>query len=123
MAGGEIVILLLGPTLSGKTTFVRCASGQPSTQGRVTTIECEEHIVNAHDTVFRIIDTPGFDDSPTTNLATLKKISQKLYNLKPQEVSGVIYFHRITNTRLTGAARSNINVFERICGKAFLRQC
>lgn len=34
-------------------------------------------------------------------------------------VSGVIYLHRITDKRMTGSARRNINILQELCGRAF----
>ncbi|KAK0638565.1 hypothetical protein B0T16DRAFT_421363 [Cercophora newfieldiana] len=116
---GEIVILLLGPTQSGKTAFARCATRQ-KWEGGGSTTDCKEYTARVDDKVFRIIDTPGFDDTPAANLGALGKIAKKLSELGQAEVSGVVYFHRITNTRLTGSARSSIEIFEQICGVSFL---
>jgi hypothetical protein len=55
-------------------------------------------------------------------LAVLKKIAEKLAEINDRQltVSCAIYFHRITDFRLTGSTRSNIKVFECICGPRFL---
>lgn len=86
------------------------------------TTTCCEYKVPSSDgkTSFTIIDTPGFDSSPRANLAVLKTIAEKLAettNTGP--VSGVIYFHRITDLRLTGPASTHISILEHICGESF----
>ncbi|KAK1752623.1 nucleolar GTP-binding protein 1 [Echria macrotheca] len=122
----EIVILLLGTTGSGKTAFVRRATQGQWEIADTTTLECNEYPCVAHGKRFRLIDTPGFDDTPAANLGALRKIAEMLHILAEKKkgfaVSGVIYFHRITTTRLTGSARSNIDIFERICGGRFLHR-
>jgi hypothetical protein len=73
--------------------------------------------------VCHIIDTPGLDDSPRANLSVLKSIATELVKINQQlglMVGGVVYFHPITDHRLTGPARVNIEIFEKICGGAFL---
>lgn len=78
------------------------------------------HTVSAHGKAFRLIDTPGFDDTPAANLGALRKIAERLNDPKRKVVvRGTIYFHSITNTRLSGSARSNIEIFEGICGGPF----
>ena len=84
------------------------------------TAECTEYAAIVHGKMVRIIDTPGLDDSPGPNLGILQKIAVKLHEIREHEISAVIYFHRIISPRLTGPARSNIEIFEQICGKAFL---
>jgi len=84
------------------------------------TTECTEYSVKAHGKEFRLIDTPGLDENPRLNRGILQKIVVKLDEIRPQEVGGVIYFHTIS-TRLTGPARSNIDIFEKVCGEPFLR--
>lgn len=54
------------------------------------------------------------------NLAVLGKIAKQLE--KRPNVGGVIYFHPITNSRLTGSARTNIDIFQQICGSDFFGQ-
>jgi len=71
---------------------------------------------------FTIIDTPGLDSSPRANLAVLKTIAEKLAEITSggrSTVSGVIYFHPITDLRLTGPARTQIQILEQICGESF----
>ncbi|KAK4216873.1 nucleolar GTP-binding protein 1 [Rhypophila decipiens] len=122
MASYDIVLLLLGPTRSGKTTFVTSLAARPK-DGKMqngSTVECKDYETTVSGKDFLIIDTPGLDDSPAGNLEVLGKIAVKLRS--SPHVNAVIYFHRITTTRLTGSARSNIDLFLQICGKVFLGQ-
>ncbi|KAK0645441.1 hypothetical protein B0T16DRAFT_457474 [Cercophora newfieldiana] len=115
------VVLLLGSVKSGKTTFVKSLLKAGVVDGPTTT--CREYEVNLSGSAFMIIDTPGFDNSVRANLVVLRTIAEKLdettkrkTNLK---VNGVIYFHRITDLRLTGPAATQIEILEQICGKDF----
>ena len=69
-----------------------------------------------------MVDTPGFSDSPVENLGVLRVIGKWLGVRGLKGVRGVIYFYAITNSRLTGSARSYIAIFEQICGPLFLDQ-
>lgn len=55
-------------------------------------------------------------------MAVLRIIAEKLGEIIRNRltVSGLIYFHRITDLRLTGSARHNIEILEAICGQGFL---
>jgi len=68
---------------------------------------------------FTIIDTPGFEDLPDESLASLKKIAETLKVMHPRPVYGAIYFHRITDGRLMGTARTVLEIFKAICGPQF----
>ncbi|KAK3343443.1 hypothetical protein B0T25DRAFT_572453 [Lasiosphaeria hispida] len=118
----DIVLLLLGSTRSGKTSFASCvAKPKDGKTDRGSTTTCKEYETDPIDgKTFRIIDTPGLDDAPAGNLAVLNKIAEQLQ--KGTEVNGVIYFHRVTNARLTGSARANIEIFRKICGAPFFYQ-
>jgi len=39
--------------------------------------------------------------------------------MRPREVTAAIYFHRITDGRLTGSARFNLEIFKQLCGESF----
>ncbi|KAK3359515.1 hypothetical protein B0T25DRAFT_533187 [Lasiosphaeria hispida] len=115
----EIVILLIGPHGSGKTSFVKCVTG--STMDVAPTTRCREYQANVGGNAFRIIDTPGLDDLPAGNLSILKDVTQTLEKLG-LSVSGAIFFHRITDGRFTGSARSSLDIFKQICGDGFAKQ-
>ena len=81
------------------------------------TATCKEYATTVDGKEIWVIDTPGLDDAPIGNLAVLNRIAEKLQ--AGPNVSGVIYFHRVTNPRLAGSARSNIKIFQQICGAPF----
>ncbi|KAK3363170.1 hypothetical protein B0T25DRAFT_32153 [Lasiosphaeria hispida] len=118
----DFVVLLLGATRSGKTAFLKCLDQKKADDGARTT-ECGVYDVKLSGKAFKIIDTPGLDDSPKANLAVLKIIAEKLAEISGElTVNGVIYFHCITDLRLTGSARTNISILESICGEDFYSQ-
>jgi hypothetical protein len=69
-----------------------------------------------------VIDTPGLDDFPSGNLALLKDIAQTLGDLGSAKVTGAIFFHRITDSRLGGSSRSHLDIFRNLCGDGFADQ-
>ncbi|KAK3357917.1 hypothetical protein B0T25DRAFT_605252 [Lasiosphaeria hispida] len=70
---------------------------------------------------FAIIDTPGFGNSPQSDLDTVRKIAQYLDRMRPKfKICGVIYFHRITDRRFAGDAQTSLAISKDICGEGFL---
>ena len=66
-----------------------------------------------------IIDTPGFDDPEKSNSEILTEISRMLsaqYQLGIP-LKGIIYLHRISDVRFTGAAVHALSIFTKICGE------
>ena len=69
--------------------------------------------INVH-----LLDTPGFDDTYRSDTDVLKEIAcwlTKSYQHKVK-LSGILYLHRISDNRITGTARTNLRVFQKICG-------
>ncbi|KAK5659176.1 hypothetical protein OQA88_1266 [Cercophora sp. LCS_1] len=116
------VILLFGPTGSGKSSFIQDVAGE---QRRVDngviahTAHCTVHNVELGNQTYTLVDTPGFGETPKENLQVLTKISEFLHEIREHKIRGAIYFHRITDGRFPGSAQTNLNIFKKICGKGF----
>ncbi|KAF8132018.1 P-loop containing nucleoside triphosphate hydrolase protein [Boletus edulis] len=121
----DVVIAVMGPTGSGKSTFIRRASGHDDqgighelrscTQNvlgiRFQDQESGRHVV--------LVDTPGFDDTFKSDLEILNMISDWL-NLsykKEKLLSGILYLHRISDNRMAGTPLKNLRAFQKLCGK------
>jgi hypothetical protein len=66
-----------------------------------------------------LIDTPGFDDTDRKDTEVLRDIAGWLgvtYD-KNIKLSGLIYLHRITDVRMTGSAKRNLFMFQKLCGR------
>ena len=44
---------------------------------------------------------------------------QKATGINPSTITGAIYFHRITDGKLTGTLRATLEIFKQICGENF----
>ncbi|KAG6331875.1 hypothetical protein ID866_7218 [Astraeus odoratus] len=66
-----------------------------------------------------LVDTPGFDDTYLTDTRVLRTIADWLKETYMQNVklSGILYFHRITDPRVAGTPLRNLNMFKELCGK------
>jgi hypothetical protein len=90
---------------------------------------------NPGDVNLVLIDTPGFDDTYRSDLETLKEISTWLESTSvfrwsyddllifaaryksSIKLSGILYFHRISENRMVGSSIRNLDMFESLCGK------
>ncbi|KAF8441313.1 P-loop containing nucleoside triphosphate hydrolase protein [Boletus edulis BED1] len=121
----DIVIAVIGPTGSGKSTFVRLASGHDVQRTTHTLTSFTNDILAIR---FRdqesgrhvvLVDTPGFDDAFKSDLDILNMISDWLNSSykKGLRLSGILYLHRITDNRMAGTLLKNLRVFRKLCGK------
>lgn len=65
-----------------------------------------------------LIDTPGFDDTFTSDTDILKNIAVFLSGSyrRGAQLTGIVYIHRISDNRLTGSSLRNIKMFKELCG-------
>ncbi|KAF9554213.1 hypothetical protein CPC08DRAFT_727323 [Agrocybe pediades] len=123
----DIIIVVMGPTGSGKTNFIDVLSESHGARARegLRSATSALHIVRLHtdhpdfrDRVV-LVDTPGFDDSSKTDYETLEIISKFLAKTYKTHIylSGLIYLHRIADTRIADVLRRNLHVFNQICGQ------
>ncbi|ESK93981.1 hypothetical protein Moror_12938 [Moniliophthora roreri MCA 2997] len=117
----------MGATGSGKTTFVNLVSG-----GNLQVGEDLESCTSAvevsptfelHGRQVTLIDTPGFDDTNSSDTDILKMIATFLSNMyeRKQTLAGVIYIHRISDVRMGGVSRRNFKMFRELCGDDTLK--
>ncbi|KIJ29191.1 hypothetical protein M422DRAFT_54307 [Sphaerobolus stellatus SS14] len=123
----DIVFLLMGPTGSGKTSFIKTATGDP----RVVVHDGLQPAVNSRLQVFRcahpedkflkfvFVDTPGFKDELTFHNEMLRCLESWLKETfqKKIRVMGVLYFHSISDNRVSHAMLRNLILLKKICGE------
>ncbi|KAG9312313.1 P-loop containing nucleoside triphosphate hydrolase protein [Chiua virens] len=110
----DIVIAVIGATGSGKSTFVRAASGsetprvsdtlRSTSTNEVVAVKCTGKEQQNGRCVI-LLDTPGFGSSdfkPKTEWDVLKMISEWLHSSHTKCLSGMLYLHRITDNRMPG---------------------
>jgi len=118
------IIVVMGPTGAGKSTFIECATRQDDrTIGRGLRSFTEDiRIVRTiHPNDGRPIlfaDTPGFDDTSKSDVEILILIADflvKIYKEKAN-LASVIYLHKISDNRMTGSLLKNLQTFASLCG-------
>ncbi|KAH7339987.1 P-loop containing nucleoside triphosphate hydrolase protein [Rhizoctonia solani] len=116
-------IAMYGGTGVGKSTFVNDASGTdvmpvghdlPSCTQQV--MASETFKVDGQDVV--LFDTPGFDDTTISDADTLKRIAEFLESMYRRgiKLKGIVYLHRITDMRMTGASARTFRLLRSLCG-------
>lgn len=68
-----------------------------------------------------MVDTPGFDDDDQTDSEVLKKLVDWLVSTyrSGQRLNGILYLHRITDTRMRGSSLRNLKMFKELIGDEF----
>ncbi|KIK12622.1 hypothetical protein PISMIDRAFT_689313 [Pisolithus microcarpus 441] len=113
---------VMGPTGSGKTTFINRAVGSPDA-GRGSTVFTKEvrpvrypHPDGVRNIV--LVDTPGCNDS-MTDFQVLGEIARWLTAIYAKNINlnGMLYFHLISEHTITETTLRNFNMFKELCGK------
>ncbi|KAJ7761969.1 P-loop containing nucleoside triphosphate hydrolase protein, partial [Mycena maculata] len=123
----EVAIAVMGPTGSGKTSFINIVSGSNLRVGR-SLQSCTSTVQVAptfrmDDRWVTLIDTPGFDDtsrSDTDILTLIAAFLAKTYE-NGKRLAGVIYMHRISDVRMGGISTRNFKMFRQLCGESSLK--
>ncbi|KAK1232374.1 hypothetical protein PQX77_004496 [Marasmius sp. AFHP31] len=117
------IIVVLGATGSGKTTFVNTASGSSLQVGSdlepcTTSVQLSQpFVVNGRE--IRLVDTPGDEDADA-----LKQITDFLAGVYEQKITllGLLYLQNISSPRIGGLSRRNMRIFRDICGEAAMKR-
>ncbi|KAF9043954.1 hypothetical protein BJ165DRAFT_176848 [Panaeolus papilionaceus] len=122
------IVVTMGMTGAGKSNFIAKARNTlqndlidiGSLDSQTSDIQAYKIHINGHKLI--LVDTPGFDDSHRSDLAILRVIANWLETTFRRKVllDGVLYFHRITDNRMSGSAVSNIKIFQGLVGKGLV---
>ncbi|KAG1862948.1 P-loop containing nucleoside triphosphate hydrolase protein [Suillus tomentosus] len=122
----DIIIPVMGPTGVGKSTFINAACGEEVTTVGHELKSCTARIQHAicecpSDPSRRVIlvDTPGFDDTYVDDSEILRHIAVWLASSygDNMKLAGILYFHDISQPRMFGTSRKNLDMFRRLCGE------
>lgn len=130
----EIVILTMGLTGVGKSTFIHAATGdtavtvghglQSQTKNISTHTTTFPHPTSNAPLNFRIIDTPGFDDTSRSATDIFLTIVTFLADLAHSnvQIDGILYIHRISDDRMSGTSMRALDLFRALAGDAFMKK-
>ncbi|KAJ3552254.1 hypothetical protein NP233_g12923 [Leucocoprinus birnbaumii] len=111
----DLVIVIMGPTGSGKSTAINSDSNSLMSALRVKFGD-KINVV--------LVDTPGFDDTSRSDLEILETIAD-WFKAVPDgrgKISGIVYLHRITDPRMMHTVVKNFDMFQRLCGERFFEK-
>ncbi|KAG8847624.1 hypothetical protein FRB91_011585 [Serendipita sp. 411] len=124
LSDDERIIIVMGPTGVGKTTFINRISnrGDRGVGHSIESCTSEVSLINVEHTVHAskvvLVDTPGFDDTYTSDIEILTKIASFLVKVykKNLKLDRILYLHRIMDLRMTGSLLKNLKLFVSLCG-------
>ncbi|KAL4077615.1 P-loop containing nucleoside triphosphate hydrolase protein [Scleroderma citrinum] len=122
-----IATSVMGPTGVGKSSFIHSIiPPEVSDVIRVghrlqsETSQVQPIYLDNNKTI-KLVDTPGFDDSREnlTDVDVLEMIASFImieWKRGACELVGLIYIHRISDTRVGGTSQRNLRMFRKLCG-------
>ncbi|KAL7268425.1 hypothetical protein RUND412_008954 [Rhizina undulata] len=118
----DVLILVMGMTGVGKSSFISAVTGQNvkkehKLQSSTQELELGKCRIGDYNVTF--VDTPGFDNIDSSDADILQRISTYLeysYNTG-LKLTGIIYMHRITDSRVSGSTMKNFRMFQALCGE------
>lgn len=65
-----------------------------------------------------LVDTPGFDDTTRSDTEVLRLIASWMKDAYDDRtnLTGIVYFHRITDQRMSGSSTKNVRMLRSLCG-------
>ncbi|RMJ13900.1 hypothetical protein CDV36_006418 [Fusarium kuroshium] len=128
------VILLVGQTGAGKSTFIAQLGGRHISTGETpvvghwvrsetSTVSWYRAFIN-HQKVY-LIDTPGLEDHRVSDFQTLKHISDELQNdyRNGRLLNGIIYLYDISRTRIGGSGMRQLDYLNLMMGDEAFTNC
>ncbi|KAJ3559609.1 hypothetical protein NP233_g11224 [Leucocoprinus birnbaumii] len=142
IAESDMVILIMGPTGAGKSTFIQTIAqlqgyeynsdaGPQLTSGTKVVHAIRFHFNGGQNQNLVLVDTPGFDDTHRDDFQVLQIIVKWLQRTggwnffranRPsmmRRINGILYLHRITDNRMAGSIIRSLKLFEKLCGENF----
>ncbi|KAI6046489.1 hypothetical protein EDC04DRAFT_1477179 [Pisolithus marmoratus] len=120
----DIIILVVGPTGSGKSSFVSRASGIPDDivgydlVSKTSEISAVKYADEESGQDIVLVDTPGLSNTLKDDSEVLRMFTGWSRKLKKRSlvIAGILYFHRISDNRIPSNPLRALCVFGEPCG-------
>ncbi|KAG9312325.1 P-loop containing nucleoside triphosphate hydrolase protein [Chiua virens] len=120
----NIVIVVMGETGCGKSTFINRASGRATEsvgdglKSYTNDVDSVEFLDRESGRSIVLVDTPGFNGVSLSDRDVLDKVLVWLDNSRKQgkNLSAILYLHRITDNRMEGTPIQKLLMFQKLCG-------
>ncbi|KAF8891141.1 P-loop containing nucleoside triphosphate hydrolase protein [Gymnopilus junonius] len=130
----DLIIIIMGGTGAGKSTFVNTLLGEDRVKVGYGLRSCTNEIERVDVPSFTrrpqgrgcrlaLIDTPGFDATDKDDLQILYRIAAcvKDIYINKEVLGGIIYLHDISDDRLSAAAHTHLSLLKNFCGVTALK--
>ncbi|KZP31986.1 hypothetical protein FIBSPDRAFT_550068 [Athelia psychrophila] len=119
------VVIVMGPTGAGKSTFIEYATQQsgghtsPRSTSEIRAVRTK-HPYDQGQVIF--VDTPGFDETYRSDVEILSQIAGWLVKVYMEKIPlvAIVYLHRISDNRMPRSPLKNLQLFASMCGKEAL---
>ncbi|KAF9450903.1 hypothetical protein P691DRAFT_423575 [Macrolepiota fuliginosa MF-IS2] len=124
----DIVLAVMGPNGSGKSHFIDVLTRQPGQQISQATHTDGVQVTLIQDYYggynLALVDLPGFDDVNRNDLEILYVTSEWLRRTYQNKIrlTGILYMHRITDSRMGVTSLKSLRFLGEICGDAAMTQ-
>jgi hypothetical protein len=71
--------------------------------------------------MINFVDTPGFNDTTRSDMEILQAVVEYINDTSTPPIAGIIYLHPITDQKITGSARKNLEMLKAVCGEHFFQ--
>ncbi|KAK8875157.1 P-loop containing nucleoside triphosphate hydrolase protein [Apiospora arundinis] len=125
--GKDALIAVMGMTGAGKTTFISKVTGRNDLEIGHSLTSCTRDIqvieTKIDGQTVSFVDTPGFSDTHMSDTEVLQLIADYLAAAykRDMKLSGIIYLHPISDTRVTHHATKNLQMFQKLTGEKNLK--
>ncbi|KAI8953229.1 hypothetical protein F4801DRAFT_144341 [Xylaria longipes] len=119
----SVFLLVMGMTVSGKSSFIADCTGREDAKIGHDLESCTNPVTifleELHGRDVYLIDTPGFDNTNKEDVEVLTAVAHYLSVSYANNVSvnGILYFHRISDTRIGSSTRHNLEMMRALCGE------
>ncbi|KAF9035446.1 hypothetical protein BJ165DRAFT_645378 [Panaeolus papilionaceus] len=119
-----VVLLIVGPTGAGKSTFIEALAQDPSIRISSNQLEGFTQTVNTYSLVnvsrsgspIALVDVPGFADTRISMTNIVSMLKEWMQETGAYDLGRILYFTPIHSVRLPGSHREVLRTFQALTG-------